>query len=208
MQFAIGTYTFPVRRRWNLSVDGERCNGLCSLVTHTIWLDGELAEEHMVEVLRHEYFHGLEYQWGAGRHDEESRAQFFATAAGTFEKEFAAQGGLAALLEIPIEGNRPGKRPPITYRNLTDRIDCGRCGSQIMSGSIFTGVAELNEEVGIFLVPRGATCPVCDCTMTWMERSTPSGIPLGEFHQPKILDGAEAAEWLSAHAVHAPYNVA
>lgn len=212
MQFKISpTRFYTVRRKWELACDGERCDGLCAYSTRTLWLDADLAPEIAESTLRHELVHAYESELGAP-HTEEDRANFTSTVSEAFEYEFEQQGGRDALAEIPIEGLRPTTRktpPAMNSRNMADRIECGRCGTQIMVGSIFTGPAELVDSVGFHMVARGCQCPVCDAVQTWRERSTEAGLPLGEFYGAKLLTGAEAEAWAAEHReLHCPYNAA
>lgn len=208
MQFTIGTRVYHVRRKWDLSCDGEKCEGLCDYSRRLLWLDGELLEDTIIDTLRHEHVHAWEAEVGATRTTED-RANFISTVSAAFDAEFANQGGLDALLAVPIEGLRPSKQnaPPLRSLTICDRIECGRCFTPVMAGSIYTSEPHISGSTGVRMVHRGMQCPVCDTVQVWQERCSEDGIPLGEFYHARILTGAEAAEWVVAHPVHAPYNV-
>jgi hypothetical protein len=200
MQFIIGTRVYSVRRQWNLTCDGERLDGLCAYSSHTIWLDGDLSEEVIVEVLRHEHQHSWEAETCIP-HTAEDRANLTATVGAAFDAEFTAQGGLAALLEIPIEGLRPEvkrNKAEVSF-NISDRRNCGTCGCEVMVGSIDTAEARMVESVGMYMLERGFECPACGSVQVWDEQCTRDGIPLGKFFNPRILSGVEAGEWLGSH---------
>jgi hypothetical protein len=105
MHFTIGTRQYLVKRRWKLTCDGETADGLCDFTSRTIWLDADLRPDVIVGVLRHEHVHAWEAEVGRTQSDED-RANFISTVSEAFEYEFDAQGGLAALTELPISGNR------------------------------------------------------------------------------------------------------
>jgi hypothetical protein len=213
MQFSIGTRIYVIRRRWSLRCQGEDLEGLCDSSTRTIWLDGELGAESIIDVLRHEHAHAWQFEVGTPGNDED-QANFSATVSDAFDQQFTDQGGLEALLGVTIEGLRPrgldggGVQPRGTF-NITDRIECGRCHAQVMVGSIASSSPRLHEAAGFFMLDRGCVCPVCEAVQAWSERCTPDGLPLGEFFNPRILTGPEAGDWLRAHPnVSREYNVA
>lgn len=208
MQFQVGAYSYSVRRRWSLVLDGEPIDGYCASSIRCIFLDGELEDDVLVETLRHEHTHAWEFQVGAPSTPEDL-ANFTATVGAAFDREFMEQGGLEALKLLPIEGVRPtrAKAAPMNHMTITDRIECGNCGAAIMCGSIYTGDPRVAEKVGLTIVSRGCQCPVCDRVQVWDERATPAGIPLGEYFNVRFLAGEAADEWLSEHPLHCPYNV-
>jgi hypothetical protein len=112
MIFNIGPWRYVVRRRWGLTCDGGRCDGLCACSTRTIWLDGQLREDIMEGVLRHEHVHAWENEVGTPRTSED-RACFVATVSAAFQKEYTEQGGFESLLQIPIEGLDPSAATPV-----------------------------------------------------------------------------------------------
>jgi hypothetical protein len=212
MQFHIGTRVYLVKRRWNLTVDNERLDGLCDSSTRTIWLDGDLTEEILVDVLRHEHTHCWEFEVGTPRTPED-RANFTSTVSAAFDAEFAAGGGLPALLAMPIDGTRGKPKTdggnPMNYRAAYDRVVCGECGAEIMAGSIVSAEPIANDAVGCFMMQRGCRCPVCDAVQVWQERCTADGTPLGEFYKPRLITGPEADAWMEQHQdLHCRYNVA
>lgn len=207
MVFQIGTRQYVVRRKWALSCDGIPSDGLCDFTTRALWVDGDLPEEVIADVLRHEHIHAWEKEVGTPRTDED-RANFFSTVGDAFESQFVLQGALEALLNIRIEGPRPGRQEDglTRFSRATDRIECGRCHAQVMVGSIAT-TAPRDSKAGFNVVERGCQCPVCDAIQTWEEKCTEGGVPLGEFYNVKILVGKEASEWIETHSqVFSPYN--
>lgn len=208
MQFSIGAWTYDIRRRWNLKLDGEAVDGYAASTVRCIFLDGDLDPGAMLVTLRHEHAHAWEFEVGTPR-DRESLASFAATVGAAFDKEFAEQGGAAALEAIAIEGTRPARRAPQAMNNMryTDRIDCGVCGAPIMVGSIAKEEPRLVGETGMSVVPRGCQCPVCESVQTWDERCTAEGMPLGEYLNVRILHGSDKTKWVAAHLeLHCPYQ--
>jgi hypothetical protein len=209
MHFRIGTHVYNVRRKWDLRQNGQKADGLCDSTTKTIWLDADLFPTEILPVLRHEHVHAWQFETATPSTFEE-QATFSATVGDAFDEEFGAQGGLDALIALPVDGLRGERRAPVQQRlDIPDRIQCGRCGAEIMAGSIHSGAPTLIESVAIMAIERGCACPVCDAVQTWLERCTPDGVPLGGFLRPKLLSGEAAREWLSAHPeLPSPYNVA
>lgn len=189
-------------------LEGQPVDGFCAATTRTIWLDGAVTDDVIAGVLRHEHTHAWEMEVGTPR-THEDLANFAATVGDAFDAEFAAQGGAAALAAIPVEGLRPpGSATPPTARGAVDRVCCGRCAAEIMSGSIHSDAPRPHETTGIFLVDRGFQCPVCDAVQLWEERAAADGLPLGNYFNVRLLTGQAAAEWASTHRVHSPYNFA
>lgn len=210
MIFPVVNRAYVVRRKWDLACDGIKSDGLCDFTTRTLWLDADLLVETMADVLRHEHVHAWEAEVGKTR-DDEDHANFISAISDSFDTHFEEQGGLKALLAIPIEGNRPSRSGPAKQQsmNVRDRIECGRCGAQVMVGSIASGKPQTMAEVNFKVVERGCQCPVCDAVQVWDEKCTETGLPLGEFHNVRLLVGKEASDWLVQHPeIHAPYNAA
>jgi hypothetical protein len=209
VRFTIGTRQYLVQRRWNLTVDGERLDGLCDASTRTIWLDGDLSQDIIVDVLRHEHQHAWEFELCAP-HTMEERAQFTATVGAAFDSDFAAAGGLEVLLAMPIGGYRGERRKHHINANPSaahDHVHCGRCSAPIMDGSIDSSAVQESTS-GIYYLDRGCRCPVCDAVQVWREHCAPDGTPLGKYFAARILDADQAAEWLDAHPdLFAPYNL-
>lgn len=208
MKFEIASIPYLVRRLWSLALDGDRVDGYAAANSRTIYLDGDLDEIGVLATLREEHAHAWEFELGEPTFMRD-RARYIALIGSSFEQQFADQGGSAALAAIPIEGNRPTKRPPIQSREMrySDRASCGACGAEVMCGSIFSGPLDQLEESGITVISRGFECPVCGRVQRWRERATKDGLPSGEYIDASLLSGAEAEAWLAKHRVHAPYNL-
>lgn len=208
MQLPIGPFDYSVRRKWSLAVDGEHLDGYCASSIRCIFLDGDLDDKRLVATLRHEHEHCWEFELGSPA-TAEDRANFHATVSTSFDKHFAAQGGLESLLKIPIEG-----LPPLKSRikqrgepTIADRVFCGVCNTPVMNGSVFTGESRPLESLGISVLERGFQCPVCGVVQTWVERANREGLPSGEYISAKLLSGGDAAKWIDEHReVFAPYN--
>ncbi len=204
MQFRIGAFTYRVRRKHNLSMGRDWLQGLCEPDTRTLWLDADLADEVIASVLRHELLHA----WIAETSQpvtEEDQANMTATVGAAFDEVFETQGGLPAIHRIPIEGIGGGNKlasaaPPY------DRVTCGRCGTEVMSGSIHSDPLKL--VAGRLMTRRGFGCPVCDTVNVWDAMAAEDGTVLGGFFNAKLLSASEAAEWQRGHQVHCPYNAA
>jgi hypothetical protein len=208
MQFRIGRHVYNVRRKWDLRHNGEKADGLCDSTSKTIWIDADLMPDEILPVLRHEHVHAWQFETATPSTFEE-QATFSATVGDAFDAEFSEQGGLDGFIALPVDGLRGERRQPVQQRfDIPDRIQCGRCGAEVMSGSIHSGAPTMIDRVGL-AIERGCACPVCDAVQTWLERCTADGVPLGGFMRPKLLSGDEAREWLSAHSgLPSPYNVA
>lgn len=214
MQFEIGHKPYTVARRWQLTIDGDRCRGLTLHKTHQILLDGDLPDSELLDVLRHEHFHAWEYVVGFVRHNEEQRARFHEMVTGTFERDFAAGGGLDAVLALPIEGEReqaPQKRGiPNTPMSVIDRRSCGCCGTEVAAGSIASG-KPIEIAPQTFVLDRWMVCPCCSGLTKWRERCDTHGIPNGGIVSAEVLTGRAALDYAEAHAAEAArcvFNVA
>jgi hypothetical protein len=106
----VGWALYAVERVADLHYGGDRCEGLCSREERTIWLRADLHSAVLESTLRHELYHAWEFEAGAP-HDAEERANFHSTVSEAFDHEFNAQGGLAALLALPV-------RPTVRRREV------------------------------------------------------------------------------------------
>jgi len=212
MQLEIGTMSYTVRRRWDLKIDGEPCDGVTSHRDQVIWIDGEIAEPaELLDVLRHEHLHAVEWRMGGAGVGEEKRAQFVAFVGAAFERDLAAAGGVEAVLALPIHGLRPGaiSRPLVAEAiSNGDRRVCGSCETEVSAGSIGNG--ELQEHgQGVYLRERWFTCPACGIVQVWTERCSSRGVPLGGFVEARMLSSNEATAFLATHpAAPSPFVAA
>jgi hypothetical protein len=109
MIFNIGPFPYRVLRRRNLRAHGERLDGFCASSARCLWLDADLDDIAIVSTLRHEHAHAWAIEV-SHPHSSEDVACFTAAVGTAFDMDFTAQGGLAKLRALPIDGARPTQR--------------------------------------------------------------------------------------------------
>lgn len=187
MALDLGPSKYGVVREWGLTLDGDKCDAVIRYGKREIVVDGDVPFDAVEALIRHEVTHALEYHWSQPRNDEE-RAEFSASAAIVFDKAWAAAGGLARFVNLPVTGLRciPGGskidpeilRPSGIQAALMDYRYCVDCEAAIAAGSIEAGpVRDLG--VGGWARGRRFACEHCGKRHAWLERCDRDGVPLG-----------------------------
>jgi hypothetical protein len=205
MVFHIGDREYSVRRRWNLTLDGDRVDAFIDHNNRVIWIDGDLPREEIEITLQHEHLHAWEWRAGASRLIAEDRAQFSSMVMSTFNRDFSAGGGVAGVDSIIVEGLRgsapsPAKMLPMTF--VSYNRTCGGCETEIAAGSIASSQPR-EAEKGVFVMTRWFRCPICGAVPVWDETCNQTGFPLGSIASGRLLRGDEAAAWEEEHAAEA-----
>jgi hypothetical protein len=213
MRFHVGAfiYTLILADRRLYDENGVELEARALESPRVMILSCDAAPQRRFELLRHELEHAWCFHIPAPTTEEE-RANLAAFIDQQFLDDLDAQGGREALLhleptECPVLG-RPapaGKLPtPREILGLSDRVDCGCCGSPVMCGSIVNGEPELHAETRTVRIQRWMECPACGSVQVWTELCTADGTPLGEFVSnpaPRLLRGRDASRWLAEHRV-------
>ncbi len=197
MQLSIGAIKYTVRRRYNLRLDGEQCDGVYDAKNLAIWLDADLNPDRWYNILRHEYQHAWQHELGRGKNDE-ADARMAALIDETFKQELEAAGGIDAIDNIPCEGTRGAPASRASHSAgvfATDNRTC-ECGTEMAACSIHTS-GPLEIAPGSWIVDRWFRCIVCKGVPVWRERSDSFGVPNGGIVGGRMLRDVQADAWES-----------
>lgn len=182
-----------------LMLDGEVCRAKRDLQHRRLLLSGQLPRNER----RRELFHELRHLWIDRRglpKDEESDAAQSAEWMDEAMSQYQQQGGDAVLESLePLDDVKLERE---TNPGMARRYaDCGYCHTPNAIGSIQNDDARFHPEISLHLMSRGILCCICDHVTTWRESCTPEGMPIAivPFPPPRVLEGLEAAEWITEH---------
>jgi hypothetical protein len=206
-------YSVVLSDRRIFNAEGDELEAAAIYDRRLIVLSKTIEPARREEVVRHEFYHCWTFHVPTPRSDEES-ARLHTTVAGQFESDLEAAGGADALLNMRPTAVVMGRSAPARLMPLpstaqaigrTDRIVCGGCEAEVMTGSIETGPAIPHEATSCFYVERWCHCEACGAVQAWCEFASSDGRPLGEFcpvPRPRLLRGDEARRWMVEHQAH------
>lgn len=200
MRFTINSkvYTVGIAAR-PIILCGEALQAKIDHLNGRIWLSGQLAPTDRRKQLFHEFRHGWVVAHGRATGDEADADQF-ADAAEALMDQYLTAGGDAVLEAMqPVTDAQVAK---MTATMALREAECGHCHAPTAVGSIACGKPEFSPVSNVFVMDRGILCEVCDCVTCWREVCTEAGEPTGAivpFPPPRVLNGAEAGEWIAEH---------
>ncbi|MBV8780180.1 MAG: hypothetical protein JO353_02175 [Phycisphaerae bacterium] len=181
-----------------------------------IWLSFTTDKAARIAVILHELRHAWERHVGVPR-DAETECQLTASIGEQFRQDIDANGGDDCIMRLRAEpwpytreeDDQPTKqlrRPTKNDRHYEPQEyrSCPRCEASMAAGSIEHGIIEFYAPTKEYQIDRWMICETCGTLSTWREICTPDGQPLGrivEIPRPRMLNGAEASEWLKRRAV-------
>lgn len=180
--FRVGATNYVVRVTDSpIFHNGVHCDGLCDQGERTIDIAPDMPVERRLHVLLHELAHGHIFA-GKRPGDDESLCEFVADVGEMAIRDLCLCGGEEGLRRL-----RPGERlGRMTGRISLTRNRICRCGGSIAPGDVNWKLDAVQTD----RIKLSFYCEFCECTTSWEELATISGLPQGiVIGEPTIEEG-------------------
>lgn len=220
MQFRVGAhvYVLEVVAERPLDADGRPSEAVVDFYGQRILIHGKARGSLRLSLLLHELRHAWVYHFSGSDMGPEAEADLAAAYAQMANEDLAAQGGVEALgrLGSPLggpgaagdaSGAGPFRVDEFRVEPLTDhapaelaraavsggRAQCARCGGLKHDGQVQTGPPRWSSVSRGWVVDRTLGCEHCGLLQSWVEGSSPDGMPSGVVVEGPVFEEDPAA---------------